>query len=64
MDVEIAQDDDPAFCERRQQVLLEPGFEGRSVHGAIIGLGRDDAPQTQAADEGDGLVMAMRNAAA
>ena len=35
-----------------------------SAFGAIIGLGRDDAPQTQAADKGDRFVMAVRDAAA
>ena len=44
--------------------MLEPGFEGLGVHGAVIGLGRDDASQAQAEDEGDRFVMPMRNTAA
>ena len=34
------------------------------VHGVVIGLGRDDASQAQAENEGDRFVMAVRNAAA
>ena len=44
--------------------MLEPGFEGLGVHGVVVGLGRDDASQAQAEDEGDRFVMPMRNAAA
>ena len=46
------------------RALFKPSFEGLGVHGVVVGLGRDDAPQTQAADERNRLVMAMRNAAA
>ena len=45
-------------------MVLEPGFEGLGVHGVVVGLGRDDASQAQAEDEGDRFVMPMRNAAA
>jgi G:T/U-mismatch repair DNA glycosylase len=44
--------------------VLKPGFEGLGVHGVVVGLGRDDASQTQAKDEGDRFVMTVRNAAA
>ncbi len=44
-------------------MVFEPGFERLGVHGAVVGLGRDGASQAQAADEGDRLVMAMRNSA-
>jgi hypothetical protein len=51
------------FPQGRQKMVFEPGFERLGVHGAIVGLGRDDASQAQAANEGDRLVMAMRNSA-
>jgi len=39
-------------------------FERLDVHGAVVGLGRDDASQAQAEDEGDRFIMPMRNTAA
>ena len=39
-------------------------FEGLGVHCTVVGLGRDDASQAQAEDEGDRFVMPMRNTAA
>ena len=45
MDVEIVEDDDVTLFQCRQEMLREPGFEGLGVHRAIIGFGRDHAPQ-------------------
>ena len=47
-----------------RRMVLEPGFECLDVHGAVVGLGRDDASQAQAEDEGGCFVMPVRNAAA
>ena len=61
MSLEIVEHDDVALPQSRQEVALEPGFEGLGVHGVVVGFGRDDASQAQAEDEGDRFVMPMRN---
>src|SRR5665811_2107860 len=62
--LEIVEQDDVALLQSRQEMVLEPGFEGLGVHGVVVGLGCDDASQAQAEDEGDRFVMPIRNAAA
>ena len=62
--LEIVEHDDVALLQSRQEMVLEPGFEGLGVHGAVVGLGGDDASQAQAEDEGDRFVMPMRNTTA
>src|SRR5277367_422478 len=62
--LEIVEQDNVALLQSRQEMVLEPGFEGLGVHGVVVGLGCDDASQAQAEDEGDRFVMPMRNAAA
>ena len=64
MGLEIVEHDNVAFLQGRQKMVFEPSLECLCVHGAVVGLGRDDASQAQAANEGDRLIMAVRNAAA
>ena len=37
--LEIVEHDDVALLQSRQEMVLEPGFEGLGVHGAVVGLG-------------------------
>jgi hypothetical protein len=62
--LEIVEHDDVALLQGWQETMLKPGLERRGVHGVVIGLGCDSASQTQAEDEGDRFVMAVRNTAA
>jgi len=62
--LEIVEHDDVALLQSRQEIVVKPGFERLGVHGMVIGLGRDDASHTQAENEGDRFVMAVRDAAA
>ena len=41
--LEIVEHDNVALLQSRQEMVLEPGFERLGVHGAVVGLGRDDA---------------------
>jgi hypothetical protein len=61
--LEIVEHDDVALLQGRQEMALEPRFEGLGVHGVVVGLGRDGASEAQAENEGYRFVMPVRNAA-
>ena len=58
---EIVHDDDVAWRERGNKALLHPILEQGGVDRPVENLGRDQAGKTDAGDERDRLVMAVRN---
>ena len=58
---QVVHDDDVARTQGRGQHLLAPGPEGLAVHRSIEQQGSDEAGQGQAADEGHGLPVSVRD---
>ncbi len=60
VDVEIGKDDDVAGAQRRGELGLDIGVEGRAVDGALDDPGRHQFMATQAGDEGLGVPFSER----
>ena len=58
---EIVHDDDIALRQRGNEALLHPILEQGGIDRPVENLGRDQAGKTDAGDERDRLVMAVRN---